>query len=310
MPWLASLPLRKARFVDGPVDDVLMRHLHRLADAAYPDLLRALLAVLAETGASIPAVDLTSRVVAGDIAALEEVLRQAWLRLGERGLQDALAPSMQALALQAAQVTTLPGLAVAFNVADPLVLVAIDRVVAQQITGISAATQEAIQGIVRRAIESGQSIGAQIQEIRQLVGLTPRQAASVARYRAGLREAGTAPERVETLVERRSAFLRRQRAITISRTETMNAVSAGAYERLQQAVRAGYADATRLRRYWLVAPGERTCPICTAIPGLNPDGVGVSEPFQTPVGPVLYPTVHPCCRCIASVRIVAGVAAG
>ena len=221
-------------------------------------------------------------------------------------MQDALAPPMQALALQAAQATTLPGLAVAFNVADPLVLVAIDRVVAQQITGISVTTQEAIQGIVRRAIESGQGIHAQIQEIRQLVGLTSGQAASVARYRAGLREAGTSPERLATLVERRSAFFRRQRAITIARTETMNAVSAGAYERLQHAVRAGYADATRLRRHWLVAFDERTCPTCSAIPGLNPDGVGVSEPFRTPSGPVFHPAVHPRCRCAVALRVAEG----
>jgi hypothetical protein len=39
------------------------------------------------------------------------------------------------------------------------------------------------------------------------------------------------------------------------------------------------------------------CSICRAIPGMNPDGVGLHEPFQTPIGPIMHPAAHPACRC-------------
>ena len=39
------------------------------------------------------------------------------------------------------------------------------------------------------------------------------------------------------------------------------------------------------------------CPICAFIPILNADGVGVFQPYLSPIGPIMAPTVHPRCRC-------------
>jgi len=34
--------------------------------------------------------------------------------------------------------------------------------------------------------------------------------------------------------------------------------------------------------------------------------VGLYEPFQTPLGPVLSPPLHPQCRCAVSGKVLAG----
>lgn len=55
---------------------------------------------------------------------------------------------------------------------------------------------------------------------------------------------------------------------------------------------------------WLLAPNA--CEkICRPIPGMNPQGRRVGEPFQTPVGLLLHPAAHPGCRCTDSLRAVA-----
>jgi len=48
----------------------------------------------------------------------------------------------------------------------------------------------------------------------------------------------------------------------------------------------------------MVTPDDRLCEYCEAVPDMNPDGVPLGGQFQTPLGPVDGPTLHPQCRCI------------
>ena len=309
MPWVAIAPrpqcvwrgvsrvLRKAT-----PDDATWRLLHQLADDATPAMLREVVQVLASVGVSLNREELARLVSTGNKAGVEALLRQVWDDVGEQGLLETLVPRLRALALQAGDATALVGIDAAFNVQDPEALRAIDAYAGRQITAMSQTTREAVQGIVRRAFDSGTSITQQITEIAELVGLTPRQAESIARYRQGLIEAGEKPRRVQELVERRAAAVRRMRAEVIARTESLNAVHIGQAERLAQTVRDGLLDASRVRRFWVLGP--RACPtICVPIPGMNVNGVGMAEPFQTPVGALMYPTAHPACMCAVSMKI-------
>lgn len=284
------------------VQKALPQPLQTLVDAALGGLTRDVAGILKTVGASLSREGLAALVNIGNQAGVEQLLRQAWNEIGERGLQDTLAPRLQALAVQAAEVTAIVGIDVAFNVQDPEALQAINVSIGREIVAISETTREAIRGIVQRAFESGTTVTQQMAEIAEVVGLTPRQAESVARYRQGLVEAGETPGRVQDLVARRGLALRLQRAEVISRTEGLNAVHIGQQQRWEQAARVGALDATRLRRFWILGP--RPCPtICVPIPGMNPDGVGLAEPFQTPVGPLMHPTAHPQCMCAVSGRV-------
>ena len=301
MPWIALAPRQQrswpvgARALHKAVpDDPTWRLLHQLADDATPAMLRDVTRILGEVGVSLSREDLARLVSTGNQSGAEQLLRQAWDDVGERGLQETLAPRLRALALQAGEATSIVGIDVAFNVQDPEALAAIDAYTGRQITAISQTTREAVQGIVRRAFESGTPITQQINEIAELVGLTPRQAESLARFRQGLLDAGEKPGRVQELVERRAQTVRRMRAESISRTEGLNAAHLGQQQRWEQSVRDGLLDPTRLRRFWILGP--RACPeVCAPIPGMNPDGVGLLEPFQTPVGTLMHPTAHPQC---------------
>jgi hypothetical protein len=51
------------------------------------------------------------------------------------------------------------------------------------------------------------------------------------------------------------------------------------------------------RRVWIVTPDARLRPEHAAIPRMNPDGVGLDEPFRTPDGDFLNPPIDPNCRC-------------
>ena len=57
---------------------------------------------------------------------------------------------------------------------------------------------------------------------------------------------------------------------------------------VEEAARQGTLDRASFRRFWLVTPDDRLCPECRAIPGMNPDGVRLDEPFQTPGGPFCF----------------------
>lgn len=290
--------LAKARHQDDA-----WRVLHQLADDATPDLRRTLVAVLASVGAALPADRLAALVSAGDQAALEAVLLDTWETLGVQGLQDRVLPKLRTLALQAAEATALVGIDVAFNVQDDAALRAIDALAGQHLTQVSQTTREAVRGIVRRAFESGTPLTQQIAEISQVIGLTERQAVSLAAFRQGLIDAGESPARVQALVARRAQALRRQRAEVIARTESMAMVHEGQQERWRQAARDGLLEASRLRRTWLVTPDDRLCSLCAPVPGMNPEGVGLETAFVTPLGLVLHPPLHPSCRCVVTATL-------
>lgn len=110
----------------------------------------------------------------------------------------------------------------------------------------------------------------------------------------------------EEQIERMVAAYRRKylrfRSEMIARSEALRAANAGALEQWRQAGEAGIIDPNLVRRKWLTAKDERTCPVCQPIPDMNKWGVGLNETFRTPAGPMLLPPIHPDCRCTVLYR--------
>jgi hypothetical protein len=112
-------------------------------------------------------------------------------------------------------------------------------------------------------------------------------------YENTLAEGKLTPGRQQQLVRQFARRLLRQRGELIMRTETITTASAGQQLLWEAAQERGFLPET-LRRFWIVTPDDRTCTkICRPIPGLNPQGRGIREPFVTPLGPVLHPAAHP-----------------
>ena len=310
-PAIASRKLTKAkaRFVEETPNDPSWRLLHRLADAAFLPLRLAMRRVFESFRDAVPRTLLAEHVISGLQEGTVRMVENVWQATGLPALAEALRSAIQALALQAAQATALPAvtkqdIVVVFDVADPEALAAIEQYAGTRIVAIDATTREAIRDIITQAFTSGQSLTGQIADIAQLVGLTPTQAAAMARFREGLQASGISGKRIQELIAQRAKAWHLQRAETIARTETINSVMLGQEERWKQAARDGLLDVTRLRRFWVVTPDDRLCPVCATIPGMNLQGVALEEPFQTSRGPIQRPTAHPSCRCALNSRII------
>jgi hypothetical protein len=109
-------------------------------------------------------------------------------------------------------------------------------------------------------------------------------------------------------VKMRAAYVNKAlkwRADNIARTETLRALGAAQVEAYQQAIDKGHLDKSLIRRFWQTAGDERVRPTHRLIPGMNKDGRGWDEPFQTPDGPSMHAPhdTDPQCRCKEVVRI-------
>jgi len=200
---------------------------------------------------------------------------------------------------------------------------------------VTESTRRALRADVLRAFEEGIPPRRLARQIRDRVGLTTRQAAAVRRFEAELASAdpstirGSTRRRLDAatqdqiralaaegrvpaarrraLVERYRFALLNRRAENIARTETIDAATAGQDTLWDEAMEREVLDRGRTRRHWVVTPDDRLdIEICAPIPGLNPDGVKPGEPFETPVGLVPRPTVHPGCRCALALTFEPG----
>jgi len=93
------------------------------------------------------------------------------------------------------------------------------------------------------------------------------------------------------------------RARNIARTEAIRACNVGTYEAWRQAIASDVVPGANVRKQWVVSKDERTCPVCSGIPELNPkEGVMLDANFRTTKGAVKLAPVHPSCRCTIFVR--------
>ena len=105
---------------------------------------------------------------------------------------------------------------------------------------------------------------------------------------------GLPPARVASLQLRYAERLRRLRALTIARTETITASNQGQIQLWKQARTSGLLRGTE-RKKWTTTPDDRRCPFCAALDGVT---VGLDEQFDGgDFGSVDGPTLHPNCRC-------------
>jgi hypothetical protein len=153
-----------------------------------------------------------------------------------------------------------------FDVTNPYVLRAAQRLTADLIQGVSAESKAAVRQIIFESVRDGVAPADAAKLIRQTVGLTSRQAAQVSRYRTGLLTGGRSVTVADRLSGRLSDRLLRQRAVTIARTETMRASNVG-----QQAMWSAMRDAgvvgNDFGQRWMTTTDDRLCGRCAPMNG-------------------------------------------
>lgn len=200
-------------------------------------------------------------------------------------LNDALRQGGQ---LAADQFTDDLGVSMRFDLTNPLAVQVARETAAGMVTAISAETRLAIQNVIRRSIEEGITYRDAAALIRQLIGLTAQASQAAMNYRQSLIDLGLARDKVRARVEQYAAKKLRERALSIARTEIMNATNGGQRVAWWQAADKGLLP-PETQREFLVTPDDRLCPRCRAMSGKR-----VPLRVSFPGG---NPPIHTRCRC-------------
>lgn len=206
---------------------------------------------------------------------------------------------------------------VGFNAVDPNVVMFAREQAANLVVAVTGDVIEAIRIVTATGALEGLTTRMQAVAIRQVVGLPPNwagapgaladelragrftysrrlSAADKAKILKRIREETVTEEFIEEMRQRYAFSLLNRRAQNIARTETLRAAHHGQRVGWKQAITDGHLPATA-RRAWIVTPDERLRH--GEVPGMNPDGRGIDEPFETPEGSVMNPPSRTNCRC-------------
>lgn len=152
-----------------------------------------------------------------------------------------------------------------------------------------------LREVIRQLVVTANLMGIPPRELARLlqtfVGLTSRQAAAVTRFRNRLAQEAVAQEALDRRVARYAQAQRRARALTIARTELIGALNGGQQFAWDSAISQGIIRRTQFNKVWIVTPDERLEAECESLDGAQ---VPVDQPFDAGV---MYPPLHPNCRC-------------
>jgi hypothetical protein len=311
MPLTILVAARPApRFVDTPARQPAWRQLHAIADAAYPQLRTLWATVFADYNAALDTAAMRAALRRGNLLDVERLVAPAWRAVSdavrlplELLLRETARASAEAV-LPQAEATLGAEIAVTFGVVVPEALAAIDTYAGTQIQGIGETTLRNVRAVIRSGFEQGRSMTQMMRDLASFVGLTPRQTEALETLRQRLLDAGKTRAQAQQAVDRAARRALQLRVESIARTESIWASLEGQAQLWNEAARQGTLDPAHFLRHWLVTPDDRLCTVtCAPIPGMNPNGVRLDEPFQTPVGPVMHPPAHPMCRCAVNGRV-------
>lgn len=302
--------------------------LHDIADSQLDTVRKAFLAAIDRIRGTVKQKELEAAIATGSVEKVVAVLDL------DRQIADAIRvdvlPTLEDATIEAgrqAPAASMPKggeLRMRFDLANPNATKYLQSYDFNLIKQISDDTRTAVRGVVQNAFANGGHPYEQAKQIKEMIGLTDKQAQSVANFRRMLEEGdrgaltralrdkrhdpvlrralgelgeGLDQDQIETMVGRYANNALKARAETIARTETINAAQAGQQLSWEQAAQKGFFERTKVRQGWLVTPDDRLCIWCAVVPEMNIGGVPLGGYFKTPLGPVLRPTLHPQCRC-------------
>jgi len=281
---------------------------------------------VARLQAGIDDVELGSAVASGDLNAIIAAIgpsRLSAIFAGGDSLSDLLHRTAGATGAAGADILSdVLGVSVSFNRVDPNVVMFARAQAADLVVAITEDVREAVRIVIAAGASEGLTTRQQAVAIRQVVGLPPNWAAAPsnlarelragtftgsrrlsavdkARIRKALRDGTMTEELIDEMQRKYSLSLTNRRALNIARTESLRASNHGLRQGWRQAQKDGHLPETA-RRHPIVTDDDRLREEHARVPGMNPDGVGLNEPFQTPWGPLMGPPWEAdphLCRC-------------
>lgn len=314
------------------------RELDKIAVGLEPEFRAAFLSSVDAIKSKIPLREATRLLAAGNvdaaIALLSVELADAGLNDIKNVLQTAFIGGGTAAANFASKFSQLD---VRFNIVNPATARILETFTTDLVTRVSEDMRSTITSAVRQGVILGEGPASVARKFRDSIGLSRRLELATENFEAALRNKpmqalsrklrdkrfdGTIRSAVtadKALTEgqinkmvasyRRRAILHRSQVI--ARTESLRAVNLGNQALWIQAVDEGKIPEQNIRRFWIPTLDERLREAHRAIPQINSDGVGLNEPFQSPLGPIMFPTDPSAeaansinCRCTVMFRVV------
>lgn len=296
---------------------------HRVAGRFEPKVAKAFTGAVGRLQRQLDLAEIRSALAGGELSAIEMAAgsgRLQALLAGDEGLRGALINTTTVTGKAGADVLTeVTGLEARFNARHPNVVLFAREQVGDLVVGVSDDVKEAVRIVVAAGADLGLTYGQQAVAIREVVGLPSNWARAPANLAQEIRagrvdygrrlsaadkqkirsriKAGTVDEAfVEEMQATYARSLLNRRALNIARTESLRAAHHGQREAWRQAVEQGVLPTT-VRRVAVVTPDDRLRFTHAQVPGMNPGGVGLDEPFSTPWGPMMGPPWEPLCRC-------------
>lgn len=167
-----------------------------------------------------------------------------------------------------------------------------ERQAASMVTNITKETEANIRNLIAKAIREGIPPYDAAHAIQKMIGLTAAQGQAAMNYRKELINNGLTLAQVNRKVEDYADELLEERALTIARSEIMDALNTGQDEAWQQAQDEGFLSEEATKE-WITTPDETLCPECDAMDGQS---VPVGEEFKDG-----DPPLHPNCRCTVGI---------
>lgn len=198
---------------------------------------------------------------------------------------------------------------VAFSLVVPQVSAYVNNYVGRMIREVSDQTVQAVQVAVNQGIITGRNPRQIARDFRSSIGLTRNQEMTVQRLRGALEAGDTgyvnslttvtegaknavsagklSQAKIDKIVEDTRLRYVKQRTETIARTESLRATSVGQDLAIRQGQLTGAVSNELLKR-WLYRHDTRTRDAHIAT-GDNNGWIPMSQPFNTPLGPLMYP---------------------
>lgn len=299
----------------------------KLADEREDDIFNAIAAMLAGIGALFAGAAVLKMISRLDSQGLNRLLESDPASdLFVSGYQP-IADTFLAAARQAANdnfAGTIPY--------DPLAAATALQALRDQLTAaILDSARQIVQAALFDGLRRGDDAETVAARLREAIGLDAKSAKAVANYRrllengdvTALRRAlrdqryddlvrsvlrgnnRLAPDVIDKMVTAYADRMLAHRARRMAATEAMQAAVSGIRDAHVQAVNSGRLFDSEVKRFWLTAGDEIVCPVCSSVPLMNEDGIGVNDQYRSIEGPIVAPLAHPWCRC--SERYVADV---
>lgn len=306
--------MARFRFVDRPAAEPEWKAIHRAADRGISTIRGPFLDAVEGLRDSISVSDMEVLINQGGAAAVIGAI--PWFEF-EGALTDAFLPAFKETQNRAMRgvlgvleddipadkvVLTKQDVVARFDLVNPQSVQVAARQAAEAVQQVTASTRKAIREIIRRGQLGLLTVAQQARRIRDLIGLTERQTASVLNFERNLIEQGITGAELERRVAKKFEQVLKRRATTIARTETIKSANLGQQNLWRQAADQGLIDRDTAMRRWIITPGDRTCPICIPMDGqLRP----LEEPFVSPFNgaQTMVPPIHAAGRCAVALEV-------